>query len=256
MKIEQTDWFPDARRAIRSGCRVEGGGVHASKTMMLPAASILLAQPAVLNVRELRRRVLDENILSMGSLSARLTTFCKLVQLYGLNTASILTRGLITLWPVSTARPMLAIVCAVARDPLLRVSAAAIFNTKVGERVSSHEIRSVLEVKLAGRFRESTMAALAQRCVSSWAQAGYVTSGPERLRQRAVADPHAAAYAALVAIESGFVGQSILASPWLELLDVEPTIRLRAGFKSLSSVAVLCGSSHDHADGRDLGPCG
>jgi hypothetical protein len=31
---------------------------------------------------------------------------------------------------------------------------------------------------------------------------------------------------------------------------------LRAGFKSLSSVAVLCGSSHDHADGRDLGPCG
>jgi DNA-binding transcriptional LysR family regulator len=31
---------------------------------------------------------------------------------------------------------------------------------------------------------------------------------------------------------------------------------VRAGFKSLSSVAVLCGSSHDHADGRDLGPCG
>ena len=31
---------------------------------------------------------------------------------------------------------------------------------------------------------------------------------------------------------------------------------LRARFKSFSSVAVLCGTSHDHADGRDLRPCG
>jgi adenine-specific DNA-methyltransferase len=31
---------------------------------------------------------------------------------------------------------------------------------------------------------------------------------------------------------------------------------LRARFKSLSSIAVLCGTSHDHADGRDLCPCG
>ena len=30
----------------------------------------------------------------------------------------------------------------------------------------------------------------------------------------------------------------------------------RARFKSFSSVAVLCGTSHDHADGRDLRPCG
>jgi hypothetical protein len=37
---------------------------------------------------------------------------------------------------------------------------------------------------------------------------------------------------------------------------LKSSLDLRARFKSLSSIAVLCGTSHDHADGRDLCPCG
>jgi hypothetical protein len=206
--------------------RVVGGGAHTSKTMMLSELSIAIAEGTAFDNGTFREMAMNDNVLGKRSDAAKVSTLDKLELLYGLKQRPGMLQAMLAIWQRSAAKPMIAALAAVARDPLFRATARAMLEASVGEAINSHEFRAVLNTAMPDRFSDTTMAALSERCASSWAQGGYLSSGSKKRRQRAQPDRYAAAFAAFLAISAGFKGRAIIDSPWLDLLDVETESRL------------------------------
>lgn len=208
------------------GFRVSGGGAHQSKTMMLIELEMLLAAGPV-SAAERQRLVLEENILGKGSAAAKQSVLRQITNLYELGSPRPAPAGLVTLWEVEReARPMLALLCALARDPLLRDSAGPVLSASLGAQVSWANIAATLAGLHPVRFSPAMLKSLAQNCASSWTQSGHLKGHRDKRRVRAKATPVAAAYAALLASLAGFGGPALIASPWMEVLDLSINERL------------------------------
>ncbi len=220
--MAQRAWFrvgidPEGLRPL--GFRSGAGGAHQSKTMMLSELTTLLsAQPR--DGETLKRLTISENILGKSSSAARQSVLGQLKKLYGLGGKSTVTAGLIALWAIDPqGRPLLALLCALARDPLLRDSANVILDAPSGDRVGAAEISSRIAALHPERFSPAMLKSLAQNCASSWTQSGHLVGKVKKLRTRAGPTPVVAAYAAFLASLSGFGGPALIASPWLDILD-------------------------------------
>lgn len=211
--------IPDT--VVRYGFRVKPGGAHSSKTMMLPELRLLMAASAPSDeFDELRRLVLDENVLLKATRSNRKEVFARLASLYGLRRDVRLYSGLRALWAASEQdQPILAMLCALARDPLLRCTAPAVMSLSEGARLSAYTLDNAIEIAFPERYTPKTRLSTSQNAAASWAQAGYVTPGPMKTRRRAVAGPSAAAYAIFLAYLCGDRGAYLLDSCWMKALD-------------------------------------
>jgi len=206
--------------AKRAGIKVSGGGAHQSKTMMLRELEALLASAEHRGLDESVGAATAENLLGKASASASESSIRHLTSLYGLSSVPAVTRALIQLWrQADEGRPHLALLCALARDPLLRDTAALVLQTRPGDTLTSGDFEAVLERAHPGRFSPAMRRSLAQNCASSWAQSGHLAGKVKKVRHQINATPEAAAYATLLASLAGFGGPAILTSPWFAVLD-------------------------------------
>lgn len=216
-------WLPphlDTARAEAFGIRLTGGGTHQAKTMMLQDIVTYLSDPEA-SPETARTRVIEVNALSKNTRSARQIAFRHLNALYALEANPPLTRTLTALWKRDAeARRMVALLSALARDPLLRDSAEAVLPAPVGLAVRWPVIAEVYAHKYPERLSPKMLKSLSQNCASTWTQSGHLSGAVRKQRIRATATPVAAAYAALIASECGFGGPSLLDSPWMRVLDV------------------------------------
>jgi hypothetical protein len=217
------DWImphADLAAAEKFGLRLRGGGTHQAKTMMLHEISIFLDSFA--DSAEARSLIIDANVLNKRTASTRLVTFRHLNALYGIGKMPVITKALASLWQRDRqGQPLLALLCALARDPLLRDTAKPVLDTPVGIPVRWPALASVFEQKHPGRFSPKMLKSLAQNCASTWTQSGHLRGAVRKRRIRAEPTPYAAAYAALIATACGFGGPALLDSSWLQVLDVE-----------------------------------
>ncbi len=86
------------------------------------------------------------------------------------------------LWGVDSAgRPLLALLCASARDPLLRMSAAVVLQTPIGSTVSSGDFAQAIAQAAPDRFSPKTL--------GPWASASPPPAiSPDRLVNQGVAE--------------------------------------------------------------------
>ncbi len=213
-------WFMaavDDDRLRRLGVKRAGGGAHQSKTMMLLDLSALMAsgrtdQPAT--------AIVGDNLLGKPSIRAREAALYRLHQLYGVGSKDALWRVLCALWQRDIAsRPLIALLIALARDPMLRDGSAAVLDASPGERVRWPAIAAAFDQISPGRLGEKMAKSLAQNAASSWTQAGFLKGAVRKERVRSVPTPTVAALAAVIASLSGFGGQRLLESRWLAVLD-------------------------------------
>lgn len=120
---------------------------------------------------------------------------------------------------------MLALLCALARDPTLRDGAAAVLDASLGEPVRWLGLAATFEARHPGRLGEKMAKSLAQNA-STWTQTGFLRSVVRKERIRAVATPTAAAYAALIASFCGFGGMRLVECRWLDVLDQQVEDRI------------------------------
>jgi hypothetical protein len=223
-----SEWFAAAAQpeVIEGfGVKVHGGGPHQSKTMMLAELSALLSNDNA-NAED---AVLNQNVLGKPSMRARQAALYRLRQLYGLGEQAAVGVVLRHLWRLDhDGRPMLALLCALARDPSLRAGSGAVLDAVLGEHVRWPAIAATFEAHFPGRLGTSMAKSLAQNAASSWTQAGFLKGAVRKERVRAIATPVAAVYAALLASVCGFGGALLLESRWLDVLDrpVEERLRL------------------------------
>ncbi len=202
------------------GVRLNGGGPHQSKTMMLAELKALLSTRDRTPVA-LKQAVIDDNILGKATANTRALTYRHIAALYGLNTQPILTRAFFSLWRACPENwPLLALLVALARDPLLRDTGRVVTEGAVGSRIQRPAFEDVLLAKHPGRFSSSMMRSLSQNCASTWTQSGHLVGPVRKVRQRVTPTPQVVALAALLATVCGFGGPAMLSSGWMKVLDL------------------------------------
>lgn len=216
-------WFAphvDAATLVKLGFRFGRSGVHQSKTMMLRELGAMLQaapDPGSVDVADL---ILHQNVLQKGTGSARRLALDRLNGLYGLASRAPIGRALARLWQrADGGRPLLALLCALAREPPLRDTATAVLGATFGADVRWPDFSSRFEALHPGRYSAKMLKSMSQNCASTWTQSGHLQGRVKKRRMRATPSPAAAAYAALLGELAGFGGATLLASPWIRILD-------------------------------------
>jgi hypothetical protein len=167
-----------------------------------------------------RHAVLMDNVLGKPTGTARRLALSRLNTLYGIVTPFPLQTAALRLWRRNLeGRSLIALLCALAREPLLRQSAAAVLDAPVGTAVRWPDIAAAISANSPNRYSSKMMKSLAQNCASSWTQSGHLRGAVRKRRCLVMPSPEAAALAALLGTVAGFGGPALLRSPWMRVLD-------------------------------------
>ncbi|HSH77480.1 MAG TPA: hypothetical protein VLA19_02990 [Herpetosiphonaceae bacterium] len=204
------------------GFAVDPGGTHTSRTMMLAGLRLLLAAcPPSAIYQEYRSAIADDNVLLKSTATTRLRTLRGLRELYALDRHILLFRALRELWNDSVAeQPLLALLCAAARDPLLRTSAAAVLDAPLGAAVTAEMLAKAVGQQFPGHYNPAIEAKIGRNLASSWQQAGHLHGRRNKLRARALCGPAVTSYALLLGHLCGSRGAGLFSTLWARLLDV------------------------------------
>jgi hypothetical protein len=199
------------------------GGPSTSQTIMVSSLQRLLTNvPPNSPPVSYRSAVMDENVLGKQTASGREWAFRQLRRFYALNPRSLLFRALRDLWEHDKAgQPLLALLCALARDPVLRASAAVITATEIGEIVTSADFEAAIEAKFPSAYKEITRRTAAQKVASSFDQSGHLHQEKpgSKIRTRVCPTTAAAAYALMLGHLEGARGQALFNTQWTRILD-------------------------------------
>jgi len=199
------------------------GGTNTSHTIVVAALAALLdAVPAAAPPHAYERAVLEANVLGKDTDGARRRTYRYLRELYLLRPDSLLFRALRDLWPVDpSARPLLAGLCALARDAVFRASCPAIAGSAPGDTLSSTDLANAVGERFPASYGASTLAKIGRNTFSSWEQTGHLSDAgyAEKLRTRPVCRPADAAYALLLGHIEGARGRALFDTRWARMLD-------------------------------------
>jgi hypothetical protein len=119
------------------------GGPHAARTMMFDDLSVVLDRVDCDNATStaFKHVIIEDNCLSKKSGKTRLLTHRHLTELYGLDNSVPIFRVMLSLWrKEEEGRELLAVLCALSRDALLRKSYEWIRGTDFGNVLSRKTI--------------------------------------------------------------------------------------------------------------------
>ena len=120
------------------------------------------------------------------------------------------------------ARPLLALLLALARGPLLRASARPVAATPIGREFERRSMKDALSGAAQDRLNDATLDKVVRSACSSWTQSGHLRGRGRKTRRRVEAAPAAAAYALLLGFATGRRGSMLFETPWAAVLDAPP----------------------------------
>lgn len=196
--------------------------VHTSRTLMFQElAELLRNSKCDTPIDEYCRLIIESNILAKPTLSSRKKTAKYVTQLYSLDKNMAIFRVLRSLWEREPdGHPLMAVLCAHARDSLLRVAADTILSLPVDYDFNLEHLEESLEEKYPGRFSPKTLHSTAQNIASSYQQSGHLRGRRNKIRNRPNATPITTTYALFIGHLNGYRGENLLSSIWSRLLDV------------------------------------
>jgi hypothetical protein len=233
--------------AVMAGFRCEPAGTHTSRTIMLGELQELLdAVPPGSVYACYQAAAVELNAVHKATRATREKTFRHLRELYALSPHVLLFRTLADLWGQDAAgRPLLAVLCAAARDPLLRAASERILEAQGGERVTSLELAQAVELAFPGRFRPDTLARTGRNLASSFTQSGHLVGRTGKLRACVTGTPAATTYALLLGYMCGARGDALFQTVWASLCDA-PGHVLRSHAETSAKLGYL---EYRHAGG-------
>lgn len=199
------------------------GGATTSHTIVVPALQLLLEKVGCkADAADYEYAVLEDNLLGKSTIGARRRTLRYLRELYILRKDSLLFRALGDLWNDDPlGQPLLAGLCALARDSAFRASAPAIFDCEPGDEVTSVDLAEAVAKAFPGSYGDATLAKIGRNTFSSWEQTGHLNAIPKngKVRARAVCTPSATAFALFLGHLEGVAGAALFETLWARALD-------------------------------------
>lgn len=232
-------------------------GTHTSRTIMLAELAALFdAVPAAATDEDIAVAIRQANCLSKSTTSTRRLTHQRLTELYALDPHVPIYRVLRRLWSLEPAgRPLLALVVAIARDPMLAASAPAVVLLPIGADFARSPMREAIRAAIGDRLSDAILDKVVRNAASSWTQSGHLAGRSIKTRRRVTATPATVALALYLAHAAGFRGSHVFASAWTKLLDADASaIRSlaieakRAGLIDIRAAGDVVDASFDRLD--------
>jgi hypothetical protein len=211
----------DERRLHEAGFRWGARGTHTSRTIMLQEITELMSccQPDASHADYLVA-IVDNNCLGKRTAATRRLSAQRLSELYGLDGEIPLFRVFRRLWYAAKGdHGLLALLLALARDPLLRATAEPVLRMSPGQELARHEMVEAVRAAVADRLNDSTVGKVLRNAASSWTQSGHLHGHSHKYRQVVVPTPVTTAYALLMGFLCGFRGQALFETFWARVLD-------------------------------------
>ena len=227
-EVKSIEFFPPAgppTAAAKLGFRFGNKGTHSSRTLMLAELEgVFAAAPGPVDRAIYASAIIDGNCLAKPTTATRRTTNQRLAELYALDPFVVVFRVLRRLWDVDPkARPLLAMLAALARDPLLMASATPLLAQPAGVELLRAPIREAIRKLVGERMNDHTIDKVVRNVCSSWTQTGHLSGRTFKMRQRVSAPPTAVAFALWLGEAIGFRGEELLTTGWIAALDCTAT---------------------------------
>ena len=204
-----------------TGFRWGEKGTHTSRTIMLDELEFLLAACAEDATREdYLSAIREDNCLGKRTVATRRSSGQRLIELYSLDPKVPLFRVMRRLWHADrNGRTLYALLLALARDPLLRVTAPAILRMLPGEELARQQLTDALRGSVGGRLNENILDKVVRNAASSWTQSGHLQGRGRKVRRKVMPTPATTAYALLLGYLTGARGGMLFQSLWAQVLD-------------------------------------
>lgn len=206
----------------RFGFRTERGGTHTARTMMLEDLITLLAYVNMPNAAktDYLRAIYNENCLGKRSGKTRTLAYQHLAQLYTLNHRTVLFRALLYFWQRDiNGRPLLAMMCAYARDSTFRSTAPFILKFSLGTTITRQALEEFIDSQAPSRFSKATLKSTAQNINSTWTKSGHLSGRARKIRSQACPTSGSVSYALLLGYLNGIRGRALFQTEYTKLLD-------------------------------------
>lgn len=223
--VEDVKHAQQQRLLAEIGFNTGRNGVHMARTCMLQEISFLLSELDESTDRaEFTEAVLSGNVLSKSTASSRKRTLEHLISLYGLDPALPLFRLLRHFWRLDAAgRPLILLVAARARDPLLQLASDYLLRVPLGSLCDRSGFEAFIARIFPGRFSEKMRRSLAQNIASTFTQTGFLEGRVKKARRQPKPSVGAVTLSAALGKLSGFSGISLWESPWFQILGLSPS---------------------------------
>jgi hypothetical protein len=225
--------FPAASPALKAfGLKFSSGGAHISRTMMLAELGMALASvPQGSAAADYREAILQQNVLGKTTGSTRQKSLRHLRELYALDEATPIFGLLRRLHATDAASlPLLAVLVAWARDPLLRATTEPVMDVLEGERVQVASLAQALEVAFPNQYSDLNKNKIARNAASSWTKSGHLAGRTKKIRQHVKPTVAAVTMAFFLGNIAGYHGAVVFSNPWCHLLDLSADRAKAIGF--------------------------
>ena len=197
-------------------------GAHTARTIMLDELQQLIAYvgDTSASVGRCKEAIVAENCLGKRSIKTRTLTYRHLVDLYSLDPSQALYRALLYFWNRDIdGQPLLALMCAFARDPIFRSTAPLVLKFPEGVTITRETLEALIDSQEPGRFSEATLKSTAQNINSTWTKSGHLYGRARKVRSRANPSAGSVSYALLLGYLTGVRGQSLFHTEYTKVLD-------------------------------------
>lgn len=204
------------------GFKFEKGGAHTARTIMLDEMELLLYRVPQLDAdsNEYYSKIVDDNCLEKRSNKSRILTYRHMADLYTLDQNYVLFRALRYFWiRDEKSHPLLLLLCAYARDSILRSAVPFILNYKSGEIIKRDALEAHIDNLEPNRFSPATLKSVAQNINSSLTKSGHLNGRTIKIRSKTNASTGSMAYALLLSYLGGNRGQTLFTTNYLKLLE-------------------------------------
>lgn len=207
------------------GFRFGDRGTHTSRTIMLDELRVTLTSvPPGGTRKQYIDAIVEDNCLGKPTSATRILSAQRLSELYALDPDVPIFRLMRNLWSLDErGQPLLALLVALARDPLLAATAPSVLALRNGEEFARGPMRQALRDAVGTRLSDDTIDKVARNAASSWSQAGHLSGRTFKVRKLVQPTFASAALALLLAYTCGSRGEALLDSDWLKAIDCQPS---------------------------------
>jgi hypothetical protein len=214
----------DEARLRDAGFRWGQRGTHTSRTIMLDELRSLLANCRPDATRDdYLSAIHEDNCLAKRTAATRKLSSQRLSELYAVDPKVLLFRVMRRCWYADQAgQAILALLLALARDPLLRITAPPVLRMRPGEELARQQMTDALNRAVDSRFNENTLDKVVRNAASSWTQSGHLKGRGRKVRQSVTPTAATVAFALLLGYLAGARGTALFETLWAQVLDTPP----------------------------------
>ncbi len=193
---------------------------------------------------KVRSKIIDENVLGKSTQATRKLTAQRLGELYSFDVGVPLFRVFRLYWDRDRrGHRLLALLLALARDPLLRATASGVLEMVPDEAFDRRSMTDAVRSVVGDRLNDNTIDKVVRNAASTWTQSGHLVGRVSKHRRRVNPTPASTAFALFLGYSLGMRGEGLLRSMWIRVLDlsVDEALKMAGDAKRLGLLNMSLG---------------